>query len=103
MEKTHTICVEPLKYGGYMIYDENDRSILVQSDWDYPGLANSFGWSPSMAGRQDCPDGCRGTDGTVKCPDCGTDAGVYIAAAADYLDSCSLIVEDPGYFGGDDE
>ena len=29
------------------ILSDDGRSILVQTDWDYPGTASSFGWSLS--------------------------------------------------------
>ena len=100
----HKICVEPYKYGGFMLYDENDRTILIQSDWDFPGVASAFGWSTRKAGKRSCADKCRGTDGTVTCPSCGTTAGKYIASASDWLDGCgSKVVPDPGYFDGADD
>ena len=101
--KQHRICVEPYRFGGYMIYDENDRTVYVQSDWDFPGLAGSFGWSPSGAGSDDCTDECRFTDGTIDCPTCGTLAGRYIESASEFLDGCNSIVDDPGYFDGSDD
>jgi len=57
------------------------ESILFQSDWDFPGLAQSLGWS--MKSRK-CDH--RGTDGTVTCPDCGKTASHFIARATEYLD-----------------
>ena len=91
--------MEPYRYGGYLVTDDRDKDILVQLDYDFPGLASTFGWSPSMAGKRRCADGCQSTDGTIGCPTCGTPAGRYIESAAKYLDGCgSKIVEDPGYF-----
>ena len=58
---------------------------LVQTDWDYPGIAQSMGWS--LRDVQADGQSCRhdGTDGTVKCPDCGIDAVDFIAAASKYI------------------
>ena len=82
---------------GRMDWDETDPeiSILVQSDWDFPGLASAFGWVAC-----DCGD----TDGTCDCPH--RTAGDMISSAAEYLDGvCSfgreggaIAVDDPGYF-----
>ncbi len=33
---------------GYLVKDlETDKDLLVQTDWDFPGLATNFGWSIS--------------------------------------------------------
>ena len=55
-------------------WDERDESttVLVQTDYDYPGIARAFGW----VGEDD-----------------------QIAEAAEHLDGCEgKVVEDPGYF-----
>jgi hypothetical protein len=76
-------------YGAYIIgNDKDDRTLLIQSDWDYPGIASSFGWIPY--------EECRNTDGTVDCKH-HTASGM-IASAAEYLDGYPDAVEDPGYF-----
>lgn len=79
--------------GTYQITNDSDnREILVQTDWDYPGIAATFGWIPC--------DECRKTDGTVDCAHHTTSE--MIASAAEYLDDCAdygKSVEDPGYFG----
>lgn len=82
---------------------EELSSLLVQSDWDYPGYANAFGWSvsdvPGRGKHKDCEHD--GTDGTVKCPKCGVEAGAFIASAYEFLtDNDGLTAEDPGYFEG---
>lgn len=64
---------------GLMDWDTRDEehTILVQTDWDYPGIARSFGWE--------------GDDRDIE-------------GAADYLDDCvtwGKTVEDPGYFSGE--
>lgn len=75
---------------------------MVQSDWDYPSLAQSAGWSLARVQRRHgrtvamarinrarLADGCdcdhSGTDGTVDCPECGITAGAFIKAANDFL------------------
>jgi len=74
------------------LVSETGEDILIQSDWDYPGVASNFGWTP-------CPQ-CRATDGTVDCEH--RVAGEMITEAAEYLDEhVGDTVEDPGYFGGD--
>jgi len=75
-------------------YDWNTRdetnTVLVQTDWDYPGVASSFGWVP-------CRRGC-GTDGTVDCAH--HTASKMIQSAGAYLDKIAgrKFIEDPGYF-----
>lgn len=62
--------------------------MLVQTDWDWPGLASSFGWIACKCGR---------TDGTVDCAH--RKAGAMIADARDYLEAHDgESIEDPGYF-----
>ncbi len=73
----------------FLIRAEDGRNILIQTDWDYPGVASHFGW-------QACHDN---TDGTVDCSVCGNTAHKMIREAWAYLyahigDEC----EDPGYF-----
>lgn len=49
-----------------------DHSLLIQTDWDYPGVARTFGW----AGEDD-----------------------QISAAFDFLsDNIGATADDPGYF-----
>ena len=56
----------------YLIVNDRGESILIQSDYDYPGVATTFGW----AGPDD-----------------------DISGAAEYLDdNVGASVEDPGYF-----
>ena len=84
------------------------ESVLIQTDWDFPSLARNLGWS--MGPRKLSADHparheqgythCyhRGTDGTVKCPDCGKSASAFIEEAQEYLDrKC-----DASYRGLDD-
>lgn len=65
-----------------------EQTVLVQVDWDFPPLASNFGFVPCACGE---------TDGTVNCPH--KTASEMITEAAEYLDECEgQIVEDPGYF-----
>lgn len=97
------------------ILHEDGRSYLVQTYWDYPGVAGSFGWSTRCvqrclackhvqtlaAGDQllgtlavlTC-EGCgeefplchhSGTDGTVECPECLCPGTVFIGEAGSWL------------------
>lgn len=58
------------------------ESILFQTDWDFPSLAQSLGWS--MRSRR-CDH--RSTDGTVTCSECGKTAPEFIAEAQEWLDA----------------
>lgn len=76
------------------------RTILIQTDYDYPGVASTFGWCTRNV-QQDDDAHCdhSGTDGTIPCPECGLDASVFIANAREFLDdNDGLTVDDPGYF-----
>lgn len=97
---------------GYLVHkvDEEtgcylpDDSVLVQTDYDYPGIARSFGWD--MQESQVMQSGYYGqkcqhhsTDGTVKCDSCGLTPSTFISDAAEYLDNnLGKITDDPGYF-----
>lgn len=104
------------------IVAEDGRTVLVQTDYDYPGVASTFGWSTTDVQRDPAASAprfpgdtfgggvydkatgegwCRhdGTDGTVDCPDCGIKAGEFIASAGQFLyDNDGAEAEDPGYF-----
>ncbi len=87
--------------GCYLIVADDGRDRLVQTDWDYPGVASSFGWSvrevkASGRNRHCCHSG---TDGTIQCSECGLTASDFIAAAAEWLDdNDGATADDPGYF-----
>ncbi len=114
-----------LPYCAGKILAPNGRSVLIQTDYDYPGVASTFGWSMRSIQRcvacgelhtvtgcdtkrwacLDCNDlvhpicDHRGTDGTVVCPDCGIGPDVFIASAGEYLsDNDGAEADDPGYF-----
>jgi hypothetical protein len=79
--------------------DAEKDSALVQTDWDYPGVARTFGWNirNMQRGGADCAHSS--TDGTIECAECKVTPSCFIADAAGYLDSnLGKIVEDPGYF-----
>jgi len=86
------------------ILAEDGRSILVQTDWDCPGTAQSFGWSlrevQTKANQEnETPCDHDATDGTVTCRDCGLTAGDFIEAALDWLnDNDGSQADDPGFF-----
>lgn len=106
---------------------EDGRDILIQTDYDYPGIAMAFGWiliTLPIAGydadwrehqedysnsdkrtfcnyekQRDCKHSS--SDGTVDCPDCGVTASEFIAAASNWLhDNDGAEAEDPGYMDG---
>ena len=76
-------------YGGFLVTDlESGRDIFVQTDWDFPGLASSFGW-------QACR--CGATDGTINCQH--KTASKMVEEARRFLEeNDGEIAEDPGYF-----
>lgn len=106
------------------IVNDDGQSVLIQTDWDYPGVAGTFGWSPMMVQRceecggcavgpevnhcQECDHAseapcCRhsGTDGTVDCPECGAKVAWFLESARQWLDDHDgATADDPGYFGG---
>lgn len=74
-------------------------SLLIQTDWDYPGTASTFGWSIRSVQKRKkrCDHG--GTDGTIVCPDCGITHIEFINSAFDFLtNNIGAIADDPGYF-----
>jgi len=75
-------------FGTYLVRAEDGRDVLVQTDWDFPGIASTFGWIPCPCGR---------TDGTVDCAH--KTASDMIAEARAFLDDhIGATTEDPGYF-----
>lgn len=82
------------------LYDaETGESVaFVQSDWNYPSLAQSCGWSLREVNKQrECEHG--GTDGTIDCPECNTKVTEFLSAAYDWLaanDGSTFEVHDYG-------
>ena len=89
-------------HGAYIVHGRwhGREGTLVQVDYDYPRLAEDFGWSlrrvqkdasgKVMHMKRTPPrgHGCDHayTDGTVKCPTCGILPGDFIAAAGEFID-----------------
>jgi len=84
------------------IVNDDGRTLLIQTDWDYCGTARSFGWDmrtvqAGHAGEWDCSHD--GTDGTVDCPHCPLKASAFMEAAHEWLrDNDGATADDPGYF-----
>jgi hypothetical protein len=97
-----TITLEQGQFGSdYIIRSSDGETMLVQTDWEYPGIATTFGWDTFDVQHDDDVTLCKHieTDGTVDCPDCGMKTSKFIAAAHDYLDEhIGDEVDDPGYF-----
>jgi len=67
--------------GGFLIVpDDGDdaATVLIQSNWDFAGVACTIGW-------QAC--GCGRTDGTVRCRVCSREVSDMLSEAYDYLHS----------------
>jgi hypothetical protein len=83
-----TITLQNGDFGTYLLVAEDGQCLLIQTDWDYPGIASEFGWSPCS---------CGATDGTVSCAH--KQVGQMIAEAQAFLDDhIGDVAEDPGYF-----
>jgi hypothetical protein len=79
----------------YVVHLATGEYLYIQTDWDFPGIAQTFGWTPKKFRK--CAH--RGTDGTVDCPDCGRSVSDFITEAQAYLTKHEgKIVTDPGYF-----
>lgn len=105
MKKTNqdnTIALERLDCApGFIIRRiEDGESILVQTDWDYPSTAETFGWNKcSFQVDENIRCEHSETDGTIDCPDCPATASDFICAAANWLyDNEGAESDDPGYF-----
>lgn len=87
------------------IVNDDGRTLLIQTDWDYPGVAQTFGWTLREVQKlqddyEETPI-CEhdSTDGTVDCKQCGCTASDFISAARDWLvDNDGAEADDPGYF-----
>jgi len=87
--------------------DNEEETILIQVDYDYCGVAMTFGWDiKSVQDETEYDDEPQkphcdhpGTDGTVKCPKCGISPHKFIESARNWLeDHDGATVDDPGYF-----
>ena len=82
------------------ILGPNGQSVLIQTDWDYPGVASSFGWNIADVGDGSCQH--ESTDGTIDCRECNVTVGDFITAALEWLDDHhGATADDPGYFDND--
>jgi hypothetical protein len=85
--------------GCLKIVADDGRDLLAQTDWEWPAIATTFGWSVSSVEHngQECTHD--GTDGTIQCQECGCQPGDFIKAARQWLDdNDGATAEDPGYF-----
>jgi len=103
----YTSCAFLIVRDGGNPQSESD-SVLVDLDWDWPGIAGRMGWS--LASHQVLNRGyygqgpCEhsGTDGTIDCPDCGLTPTSFIREAGEHIrdhagESFPALNE---YFGG---
>jgi hypothetical protein len=82
------IKLQKANFGCYLLKAENGKELLIQTDWDFPSTALSFGY---------CCCECGETDGTVDC--IHKTATQMITEARDYLDEhIGDIIDDVGYF-----
>ena len=81
-------------HGAYLIINSHDpkNDILIQTDWDFPSTARTFGWDMREVQVMNahyygvvCEH--RSTDGTVTCNECGLKPTTFINAAREYLDA----------------
>ncbi len=83
-----TITLLEAECGTFLLQAEDGRTILVQVDWDFPGLAETFGWS-IPAGIEFDDTGKVAEESLV----------TVIADARDFLhERAGASTTDPGYF-----
>jgi hypothetical protein len=83
-----TITLHKTAFGAFLLVAKDGRNILIQTDWDYPGVASTFGWSPCS---------CGATDGTVDCEH-WTAHDMIVDAYEFLLAHEGDTTDDPGYF-----
>ncbi len=102
-------------FGAPLVVNDDGRTVLVATDWDYPGVASTFGWWIGYVPAGDgaalvtavgtfraCPSEHDGTDGTIRCDACGAEPSTFIDAARDWIDAHDgATADDPGYFNVD--
>lgn len=83
-------------YGAYIVHTHRrdfngctspdcPKSYLVQTDWEFPSLAQDMGWSLRRVQKLKTHCDHRSTDGTITCQECGLTASDFINAASDFL------------------
>ncbi len=88
----------------FKIVNDDGRDLLIQTDYDWPGIASTFGFSLENVQRPGFAISCYhpNTDGTVDCQACGVTAHQFIQAAGEWLrEHDGAKAEDPGYFDND--
>ncbi len=73
------ICFDESAPCGFLLLKgsgKNKETVLIQTDWDFPGVASTIGWKPCK---------CGSTDGTVDCKNCNRTASEMITEAYIYL------------------
>jgi hypothetical protein len=72
----------------FLLEAPGGRSTLIQTDFDFPGVASTFGWQPCS---------CGATDGTIDCPH--RTVAEMIVEAREFLGTAiGASADDPGYF-----
>jgi hypothetical protein len=103
-----TITLQSSDFGHYrLVGDDGTSDVLPQTDYDFPSVASSFGWSVRNVSRPTLdserfalPIQCLhdGTDGTIDCSGCTATVSDFISSARQWLDEhLGETVEDPGY------
>lgn len=94
-----TVLLERGDFGTYLLVNDCGCDLLVQTDWDYPGVASHMGWDKREVPAPDgSPCDHDSTDGTVDC-ECGAKVMSFISAAREWLDDhIGDEFDDPGYF-----
>lgn len=90
MSTSHVIRLESGQFGWDYVIRCGSKELLIQTDWDYPGVASAFGWIACTCGE---------TDGTVDCSH--KTASQMIQDAQKFLDGIAdtdTTAIDPGYF-----
>ena len=83
-----TITLKDGPYWTFVLESPEGNSRLIQQDWDFPGIASAFGWTPCFCGQ---------TDGTVACEHRSVSEMIW--EAYDFLASrVGETIDDPGYF-----
>ena len=92
MKIGYPITYRAVSYGGYLVKDETtDKDVYIQVDYDFPGLATSFGWNGKLLPKTKLRAVNIKDDELIA-------AEIY--SAIQYLDANEgKVVEDPGYFG----